>query len=127
MLKNISVTFLIGLMIMTNTGITLHKHFCMGRLMSVGYYEQAKNCAGGDFEDPMPCCEDTVDFIEIDDLTLSHFDFESTPDLYLFSISDPTVIKSHSLTREANSRFINYSPPPLLKVSHRIDFQVFLI
>lgn len=95
--------------------------------MSVGYFEHAKNCAGSDFEDPMPCCEDTVDLIKADELALSHFDFDSTPDLYLFSFSDPTIISDYSLSRESITRFITCSPPPLLKVNHRVDFQVFII
>lgn len=44
-------------------GVTMHKHYCMGRVKDVAYFEKSKHCAemiGMEQEDcPMSCCKDT--------------------------------------------------------------------
>ena len=58
------------LLLFATTGVTLSKHYCMGRLMSVEINDHATGCSG-DAEENMPCCENTSEELRVEDLVKS--------------------------------------------------------
>ena len=82
--RKIANIFLAVLLLVATTGVTLNKHYCMGRLKSVAVFVSANPCDNG-MEDPMPCCKDTSEELKVDELTKASFDFKSTTDLYLLA------------------------------------------
>ncbi|MEM6831265.1 MAG: hypothetical protein AAGA66_01625 [Bacteroidota bacterium] len=119
---NVSLAVVI---LITTTGVTLNKHYCMGRLKSVSLNEQAATCFHGETE-KMPCCEDVHEELKIKEVTTVIFDFDATPHLFqLATISFFTVHLSPDLIGSKPVPF-DESPPPLpsrLRILH----QVFLI
>ncbi len=68
----------------------------MGRLKSVAVFAHAENCTGGELEDPVPCCEDTHEILQVQEFTQHSFDFDGHPDLFL--ISDVIWLPIHEET-----------------------------
>ena len=69
-LRKISCVLLAGLMLLATTGLSIHKHYCMGQLRSVAIHTHAPNCfelAGQEGESDMDCCENTSELYQVDD------------------------------------------------------------
>lgn len=72
------------LLMVSSAGVTLNKHYCMGRLAEVSLFHKADNCAEKmGFEKgtpcPMDCCHDTSQHFEVDDYQLVTFQFDLDP------------------------------------------------
>ncbi len=115
-IKNILTVIMAGLLLTASLGITLHKHYCMGRLKHIAVFEKAESCMGmmgKESEDcPMNCCKDTAELFKVDDLKKVSQSFNLTPDLKLlattmFLLVDLDLMK-HSDQVTAN---IHYKPP----------------
>lgn len=112
--KKIVNVFLVVLLLVATTGITLNKHYCMGRLKSVAVFEKANPCIDYGFEEPMPCCEDISEELKVDEITNSTFDFKISPDYHLVAITTYLLINQDLLEPEiTESNYSDYSPPPI--------------
>jgi len=122
--KKIVHVFLAAVLILATGGITLNKHYCMGRLKSVAVNEHAHGCKGPGMTDPMPCCEDVSEIIIVDELAQSTFDFHFAavdnfiPALPLYDVSLLPLAQQHVPQH-------NHAPPPPIDLL--IVHQVFRI
>ena len=123
--RKIANTFLAVLLLVGTTGVTLNKHYCLGRLQSVAVFVSAKPCDTG-MEDPMPCCEDTSEELKVDELTKSTFDFKSTTDLYLLAAITYVLLEDTYSSSDKQVKYYNYDPP-LPDQDMRVLHQVFRI
>lgn len=115
------------LLLVATTGVTLNKHYCMGRLKSVAIFASANPCSENGVPTPMPCCEDTSEQLKVDDLTKASFDFKGTTDLYQIAVITYVLLEQNYLTLEEDKpAYYNYSPP-LPDQDIRVLNQVFRI
>ena len=124
--KAIHITLILAILIST-TGFTLHKHYCMGRVMSLAVNHEAASCTDLGTEDPMPCCDDVSQVLKVHEITQVSFDFDSTPQLYQLALIEWfSVDFSLEITEEEAPQSHYYLPPP---PSHDllVEYQVFLI
>ena len=124
--KNIANTFLAITLLIATTGVTLNKHYCMGRLKSVAINEHATQCSGGE-EEPMPCCKDISEELKVEEFTTSGFDFDATPDLYQLAIINYVLIDATESATESEKLHFHHYSPPLPDEDITILTQTFLI
>ena len=109
--KNIANIALALLILASTTGITLHKHYCMGHLRNVALMHEAAPC-NGEMEMPLDCCKDTVEEFKVEELNKASFSFDVSPELYLISfvgyvlydVGLPAAIPNQTA-------FLNFKPP----------------
>lgn len=129
MTKSIINIFLSLSLVVATSGVTLSKHYCLGRLVSVSYLGALGGCYENGCENEkssMPCCDDETTHLKIEELSLSSFSFDSNTSLIVlgFTHLPPTY---QSLKHQKNKAVIvnsNSPPPPL---SERSLLQVFII
>lgn len=125
--RKIANVFLAILLLVATTGVTLNKHYCMGRLKSVAIFASANPCSENGVPTPMPCCEDTSEQLKVDELTKASFDFKGTADLYQIAAIAYVLLEQNYLSLDENKpAYYNYSPP-LPDQDIRVLNQVFLI
>jgi len=124
-IKNIANTILAAALLIATTGVTLNKHYCMGRLKSVAVNAHAANCSNADRGEQMPCCKDVSQELKINDITQVSFDFDSRPALFQIAIIQYVLLNKTLLTEEKPS--FKYDPSPPAKLDFQAVFQVFLI
>lgn len=113
LLRKIVNTFLAITLLIATTGVTLNKHYCMGRVKSVAIFHHAENCMGNDLVDPMPCCEDVSEELKVEHLTKASFGFESSASLYQLAVITYFVLDQDLISVEKDKlEFQNYTPPP---------------
>ena len=129
-LKTVGNFCLVLMLLVATSGITLSKHYCMGRLKAVAVFESVQKCEGASHEDePMPCCKDVTEELKLEEITTISFEFDATPSLLelatiptfddlAFQIRE-NVLWFPSATLQANP------PPP--DADYRVSFQVFRI
>ncbi len=79
MLSKISHIFLSLVMLFTTMGLTIDKHYCGTRLVSVSIFSETESC----FDMTSDCCHDDTDTYKLDvDYTLSqlNMDFDQFPE-----------------------------------------------
>lgn len=99
------------LLLVATTGITLNKHYCMGRLKAVAIFEETKACGENESEEPMPCCKDVSEHMKVEEITEASFDFKSAPDLFQIAIISFITSDKHLVI--AASKTLAYSEYPL--------------
>lgn len=110
---------MLALLLMVSTvGITLNKHYCMGRLAEVSILHKADNCAekmGLEKGTPCPmdCCHDTEEHFEVDNYQHVSFQFEFDHiSLVLLPVNFLELDKlAEQLVPLRKLRFYQYSPP----------------
>ncbi len=123
--------FLLTLTLLVATsGITLSKHYCMGRLKAVAVFETVeKKCPGAHGEEPMPCCEDVTEEFKLEEITTIAFEFDATPSM-LELATIPTFDDLRFELRKSNPWFpstrLDTNPPPP-DADYQASFQVFRI
>lgn len=124
--KSIGHVCLATALLVATTGVTLSKHYCLGRLQSVSVFEHAKGCAGTDEKDPLPCCDFVNTELKVEEITQASFEFDSQTDYY--QIAAITWILTDAIVppkRESNSIPFYDPPPPDLDIQSY--FQVYRI
>lgn len=100
-------------LLIATTGVTLNKHYCMGRLKSIAIFHHAENCMGEGMVDPMPCCQDVSEELKIEEITSSTFNFDSAPELYQLAVVSYILIDQDLVSIEQDHpEFLDYEPPP---------------
>ena len=121
-----------GLLLLASAGITLHKHYCMGRLKNVAVFEKAESCMAmmgmeKDEDCPMDCCKDTSEEIKIDDLKKVSEQINLVPDLKVLAVVTYFLIDFDLVSRANHyTSYLNYKPP-LIDQDIPVLVQSFLI
>lgn len=105
--------FLALLLLLSTSGVTLHKHYCMGRLKNIAVFQEAESCiAKMGMERAMDCCEDVKEELKVTDLNKVSFGFSLTPQLHLLAVIAYIFI-DWDLFSNVNRHFpyVNYKPP----------------
>lgn len=115
MLRTLAHIFLAALILFSSTGITMHKHYCLGELKSVSLYQKADTCnPDTDTAEncPFHCCDDEVEQYKSDDFGKASFEFKTA------SVSTLIAILSYFHIDFDQDRFLrayhtytDYSPP----------------
>lgn len=124
--KNIANTFLAITLLVATTGITLNKHYCMGRLKSVAVNEHAAHCFAGE-EEQMPCCKDVSQELKVEEITTADFDFDANPSLYELAIINFVIVNRDGISSDVDKSHFRHYSPPLPDAEFQIAHQVFLI
>lgn len=124
--KNILNSLLAIVLLIATTGVTLNKHYCMGRLKSVAVNEHAQHCFEGEAEQ-MPCCKDVSEVLKVEEITTVAFDFDANPDLYELALIDHILLKDISFTLEQDEPELLHYDPPIPDRDIPVLIQSFLI
>ena len=127
--RNIFVIFMSGLLLMASAGVTLHKHYCMGRLQNVAVFNQSEACDGmsEEMSRMMGCCHDTAEVLKIDDLKKVSEQIKIMPDLKLVvDLSFIAVDFDLPSVSELPTDYLHYKPP-LIERNIPVLFQSFII
>lgn len=112
LLKKIANISIALVLLVATTGVTLNKHYCMGRLKAVALFQSANTCADEGMTDPMPCCEDVSEELKVENLTKASFDFKSSPELVQLAAFQHAFLVVIISNKKERPSFQNYSPPP---------------
>lgn len=96
----------------------------MGRLMSVEINDHAEGCQGTD-EDTMPCCEDTTEKLQVEQLQKVTFDIDLDANRYL--IEEVAYILLDVDASEVTYPYVDEHSPPLLTQDIPVLLGCFLI
>lgn len=112
------------LLLFATTGVTLSKHYCMGRLMSIEINEHTAGCQDTE-QRSMPCCENIIQELKVDHLLKSDVDldlggewFLSKTVAYVLMDADPKVVSYPAPDLHS---------PPLLQKDLPVLLRTFLI
>ncbi|MEM8895525.1 MAG: hypothetical protein AAGC88_13170 [Bacteroidota bacterium] len=73
--QKIGLLFLTALLLFATVGVTISKHYCVGRLMSIEINDHTHGCEG-EGEEKMPCCEDTTEELRLEQIQKTTFDLD---------------------------------------------------
>lgn len=127
LIRKIVNVSLATLLLVATTGITLNKHYCMGRLKSVSINDHIPHCCEQAPEEKMPCCEDISEKLKVEEITQVSFDFDANPDLYPLAIINFILDETHLVFQREPVLKYHESPPPLPDQNMQVRDQVFLI
>ncbi len=123
------------LVLLSTTSWKVEKHYCMGRLMDVAFFESAENCGmdmGFDDADnadnisKMSCCDDEVILVEgQDNLKTSLEDFNLESQIFLTAFTNSYINLFEGITYIAIPH--EKYPPPILVYDLQLLDQAFLI
>ncbi|MEM6643061.1 MAG: hypothetical protein AAF616_08795 [Bacteroidota bacterium] len=125
-LKILGRSFLATALLAGTMGVTLHSHYCMGRLVSVSANIESTDCNHDLPGDPAPCCEDTAQQLKVEQWVPVDFDFAIDRTLYSYESS---LFYSYSLEAssiQTEGCRLAYDPPPNI-TDATVQFRVFLI
>ncbi len=126
--KNIANIALALLILASTTGVTLHKHYCMGHVKNIALMHEAVSCQN-EVEMNMPddCCKDTIEEFQVEELNKTAFNFDISPDLYLISaLSYYLIDLDLESSLSTQTAFLNYKPP-LIERDIPVTIQSFLL
>ena len=125
--------FLALLLLLTTSGVTLHKHYCMGRLKNIAVFHEAKPCIEkADIDEKlkacaMHCCEDVEEELKVTELNKVVFGFDLTPSLHPLAVLTFLFIDFDLLSFVGtHSSYLNYKPP-LIDPDITVLIQSFLL
>jgi hypothetical protein len=124
--KIVNLLMAMGLL-MGTTGFTLHEHHCMGRIMSVSINHEADPCTEGDWEEPMPCCDDVSYHLQVNDIEQGSFHFDGQPQLLEMATIISFDLDLSVSYQNVQSESILAHSPPLPRTDIQANLQVYLI
>ena len=102
---------LAGLLLLATTGVTLNKHYCMGRLKSIAINLPVHSCCDTESE-KMPCCENTSEHFQVDDEQYKFSgDIDLKPKLYLVALIEFFLPDYETTDGPAFDNYGLYKPP----------------
>ncbi|MEM6813813.1 MAG: hypothetical protein AAF600_05415 [Bacteroidota bacterium] len=128
LLKNILHYFLALVLLAATTGVTLNKHYCMGRLKSISVLQEAKSClADHGRVCPKNCCEFEQEEYKVEDLNKVNHNYDFNPDVHLISSAEFAIILDTLFTPDTSTPdYLNYKPP-LIEQNIPVQVQSFLL
>lgn len=125
--------FLALLLLLSTSGVTLHKHYCMGQLKNIAVFKEAKSCMDKmDMDEnalacAMSCCEDVEEEFKVTDLNKAAFGFNLVPELHLVAVLTYLFIDLDLFSSvKRHSSYLNYKPP-LIDPDITVLIQSFLL
>ena len=124
-------SFLIAILLLGSTiSWTVEKHYCMGRVMDIAIFHEAKDCGmqmmNSEEDMKMDCCSDEITVVQgQDDLKISFDELTFDQQLFLAAYTH-SYINLYNVLREHVVPHKEYPPPILVKDIQVLD-QVFLI
>ena len=119
------------LLVVATMGVTMHKHYCMGRVQDVAYFQESKSCAdllGMDEEVcPPNCCKDTHEEFKVDDLSATAFSFDLDTDFHLLHAFTYLLLDFNVLTAPTHQVAYQNYRPPLIEQDIPVLVQSFLL
>ena len=112
-LKNILHYVLALMLLLATTGVTLNKHYCMGRLKSVSVFHEAESCMTKfGRECPKHCCDDQQEEYKVEDLSKVNHNYDFSPELQLIALVEYTLILEELYSEDTDKpQYLNYKPP----------------
>ncbi len=113
MIKNIGHLFMLFAVLLSTTGVSLHKHYSDGKFYSFALYTEAESCCESDCD----CCKDEVEFLllDIDFLNSSqadtNFKESYTVNNHLFAVLNDSCFNSEFKSLDSKLILRNLSPP----------------
>jgi len=83
----------------------------MGRLKSVAVYAHASGCTGTDAKDPMPCCQDVLEILQVDDMSKVAFEFQFDTTVEFLASPLYELVPAFSETQSTHT-LRTHAPPP---------------
>ena len=110
-IKKLINTLLVAVLLVATTGVTLNKHYCMGKLKSIAVNEHAEHCFEGE-DEQMPCCQEISEELRVEEITTTVFDFDATPHLYELAIVNFVLLNNSYYDAQVEKpTFLIYDPP----------------
>ena len=130
-LKVIGNIFVAIMLLIATTGMTMHKHYCLGQLKSIEINHKAESCADimgleDEADCSMHCCKEESSQLKINDIDYTQVVLDLSPSLFLLSWTDFFEFDTFFFEQIATS-FPRYSKPPLPPSEYTTLYQVFLI
>ena len=131
--RKIAALNLAILLVTSTTGITLNKHFCMGELKDVSFYEETKNCLEKmdmDMEEskcPMNACEDKTEEYKADELSKTSYKIDFKNSQHLLTVLTYLLLDHNLVSRSSLSQVNLFYKSPLINQDIPILIQSFLI
>lgn len=129
-LKKIAHLFMALLLVVATMGVTMDKHYCMGRVQDVAYFQESKSCAdllGMEDVCPPGCCKDTHDEFKVDDLSATAFSFDLDTDFHLLHAFTYFLLDADVLTIPTRQVAYQNYKPPLIEQDIPVLIQSFLL
>ncbi|MEM9895518.1 MAG: hypothetical protein AAF789_04045 [Bacteroidota bacterium] len=112
-------------LLLATAGVSLSKHYCLGRLQSISINStNPSDCKHSNEE--MPCCEDVSELVKIEEVVNSESDLSFDKDQGIILIQHAPERSFSPVTQACNGAIFYYADPPLCKVNPA-NLQVFLI
>lgn len=120
------------LLLLSTSGVTLHKHYCMGELENIAVFQKAKSCLeklGIDKEGScsMKCCEDVEEEFKVTNLNKVVSNINLIPQWQILAIFTYLSVDFDLLAIfKTNTSYLNYKPP-LIDEDISVLIQSFLL
>lgn len=128
-MRKITAIVLAFLLVLSTSGITISKHFCMGELIKVSFYEEVDTCfdyMGMSKENRMNCCEEVVEEYKADELSKTSVNIKLKNSHQLLATIAYLIIDNGLISNNLVQVKLNYKPP-LIEQDIPILTQSFLI
>ncbi len=128
-LKVIGNFFVAVMLLIATTGMTMHKHYCLGQLKSIEINHKTKSCCADLFgaeDDADPCCNEVEQDLKVNELNQSLFSFEAQTSFFVVSWFALPDYSSDLFSAESAYAYLDASPP-LLNKDIPVLIQSFLI
>ena len=117
------------MLLIATTGMTMHKHYCLGQLKSIEINHKSDHCcsdlmAGKDIADS--CCDEEEIDLKVNELNQSIFSFEAQTAFFVVSWFALPDYSSSLFSEETAYAYLEESPP-LLNKDIPVLIQSFLI
>ncbi|MDH3710413.1 MAG: hypothetical protein OER04_11020 [Cyclobacteriaceae bacterium] len=125
-------TICLALLLMVSTsGLTINKHYCLGFLKDISILHEASSCMAEmnlqEEECPMECCEETSESVMVDDFKQAGFNTNLAPDLKLIAVISHFLADAQLISSEISHNHFQYYSPPLIDRDIPIMVQSFLL
>ncbi|MEM9324261.1 MAG: hypothetical protein AAGA85_01335 [Bacteroidota bacterium] len=84
----------------------------MGRLQTVAIFGHAESCSDGDAEEPMPCCDNTLEVLKVEEWSLANEAIDLQPALFVLATIQWTDELIEPIVRTNGFQITDTSPPP---------------
>ncbi len=130
-LEVIGNVFVAIMLMIATTGMTMHKHYCLGQLKSIEINHKAESCADrmgleDEADCSMHCCKEESSQLKINDIDYAKVVLDLAPNLYLLAWADFFDFDVHFF-EPVKISFSGYLKPPLHPSEYTTLYQVFLI
>ncbi|MEM7659622.1 MAG: hypothetical protein AAF399_26135 [Bacteroidota bacterium] len=119
-MNRIAAILLMGLYLLTSTGLTVNVHYCLGQIDSIQVFAPPPHCCCDDFPGMRGCCDDETFFFQLDEDQITSSTLP-IPQWELAMVVEPLAQWEEQI--ETEERFpASLERPPPLRLSRRIQY-----